>query len=106
VRIITVNQESATEHFAQDMIVRAKRLGIRASVDSSNESVGKKIRAAEIMKVPYTVVVGEKEVATKEVLPRIRKDLAVDAPHASKTVDEFLKTVAHEATSRVHQSSL
>lgn len=106
VRIITVNQELATEQFAQDMVVRAKKLGIRIGIDSSNESVGKKIRAAEIMKVPYTVVVGEKEIATSEVLPRIRKDLAVDAPHTSKTVDEFLKTVANEATSRVHLSSL
>lgn len=106
VRIIMVNQEEATRAFANDMMGRARKLGVRVGVDGSNESVGKKIRAAEMMKVPYTLVVGEKEIATSEVLPRIRKDLAVNAPHTTKTVDEFLKTVAHEATSRVHQSSL
>jgi len=106
VRVITVNQEPDTEAFAGQLMDQACQLGIRVTVDNSNESVGKKIRAAEVAKVPYTVVVGEKEIATGELLPRIRKDLAVDAPHTSKTVDEFLKTVANEATSRVHQSSL
>lgn len=106
VRIVTVNQEEVTESFAGDLLSRAQKSGLRATVDNSNESVGKKIRAAEVAKVPYTLVIGEKEITTGEVLPRIRKDLAVDAPHSTKTIDEFLKTVAHEAASRVHQSSL
>ncbi len=50
---------------------------MRAEVDNSNESVGKKIRSAEVAKVPYTVVIGEKEVAGGQVVPRIRKDMAV-----------------------------
>jgi threonyl-tRNA synthetase len=79
---------------------------LRTVVDNSNESVGKKIRAAEIMKVPYTVVVGEKEIASGELMPRVRKDLEVSDKHQPMTIDEFLKTVAHEAKSRVNKSSL
>ena len=106
VRLITVNQEKATEDFANKLLEEADRLGVRAVVDNSNESVGKKIRAAELMKVPYTVVVGEKEIAGGELLPRIRKDLEVSAKHSPKTADEFFKTVAHEAKSRVNKTSL
>jgi threonyl-tRNA synthetase len=56
--------------------------------------------------VPYTVVIGEKEIETGEVTPRIRKDMAVSETTESRTFDEFLKTVAHEAKSRVSRTSL
>ncbi len=105
-RLITVNQEDATEQYANGIVEQAKKLGVRAYVDNSNESVGKKIRAAELMKIPYVVVVGEKEMSSGELIPRVRKDLEVNDSHKPMTIDEFLKTVAHEAKSRVNKSSL
>lgn len=106
VRLITVNQEDATVAFAQTMLERAQELGVRAVIDNSNESVGKKIRASELMKVPYTIVIGEKEMAGGEVSPRVRKDLEVTTEHPAMTIENFLKTVSHEAKSRVNKSSL
>lgn len=106
IRLISVNQEEDTVAFVQELRTKAKRLGLRATVDNDNESVGKKIRSAEIGKVPYTVVVGEKEIQTGEVTPRIRKDIAVSDQAQAYTVEEFLKTVAHEAKSRVSKTSL
>jgi threonyl-tRNA synthetase len=106
VRIITVNQEDTTLELATRIYSEAKKLGLRTLVDNSNESVGKKIRAAELMKVPYTVVIGDKEIAGGELSPRVRSDLEVSADHKPMTIDEFLKTVAHEAKSRVNKSSL
>jgi threonyl-tRNA synthetase len=106
VRFVTVNQETATAGFADKLLRQAKEAGVRASVDNSNESVGKKIRNAELMKVPYTIVVGEKEIASGELSPRVRADLEVSEEHKLMTADEFLKTVAHEAKSRVSRSSL
>lgn len=106
IRLITVNQERPTVDFADKVMSQADELSLRAVVDNSNESVGKKIRAAELMKVPYTVVIGEKEIAGGELLPRVRKDLEVTDQHKPMTIDEFLKTVAHEAKSRVNRSSL
>ncbi len=101
VRLITVNQEPPTVEFANKMLARARDLGVRASVDNNNESVGKKIRQAEIEKVPYTIVVGEQEIASNEVLPRIRKDL-VDAKDVKKIMsDDFLRQVAEESALRV-----
>lgn len=106
VRLISVNQEPATLDFVEKVATQAKKLGLRVGVDNSNESVGKKIRTAEVWKVPYTLVIGEKEVAGGEVTPRIRGDLAVSDAAKSYTMDEFLKTVAHEAKSRVSKTSL
>ncbi|HJP95770.1 MAG TPA: threonine--tRNA ligase [Candidatus Saccharimonadales bacterium] len=106
VRIITVNQEEKTLAFANEIVRQAKDLDLRVVVDNDNESVGKKIRNAEVWKVPYTLVIGEKEMETGEVTPRIRKDMAVSEQVQARTVDEFLKTVAHEAKSRVSKTSL
>jgi threonyl-tRNA synthetase len=106
VRVISVNQEEPTLNFAAEVLAKAKALGLRLVVDNSNESVGKKIRAAEVAKVPYTIVVGEKEISSGEVVPRIRKDMAVAETTAARSIDEFLGTVANEAKSRVIKTSL
>ncbi len=106
VRIITVNQEDETVAFANAVTDEAKALGLRLTVDNSNESVGKKIRAAELAKVPYTIVIGEKEITSREVVPRIRKDLAVQEVVEAYSVETFLGTVANEAKSRVSKTSL
>jgi threonyl-tRNA synthetase len=106
VRLITVNQEASTLDFARKVAEQAKKLGLRLTIDTDNESVGKKIRNAELMKVPYTVVIGDKEIETGQLLPRIRKDMEVIEQHDARTVEEFLKTVSHEAKSRVSKTSL
>ncbi len=106
VRLITVNQEEATTACADKIAVQARELGLRVEVDNSNESVGKKIRASELMKVPYTVVIGEKEVAGEPLMPRIRKDMEVQTEHQPIAAEQFLKTVANEAKSRATKTSL
>jgi threonyl-tRNA synthetase len=106
IRIATVNQENKTVKFAEKLLENTKELGLRATVDNSNESVGKKIRAAEMMKVPYTVVIGKKETASGRLQPRIRKDIAVQEPKDTISVDNFLKTIANESKSRVTRTSL
>jgi threonyl-tRNA synthetase len=106
IRIITVNQEEATTVFADEVLNLAKALGLRVNADNDNESVGKKIRNAELMKVPYTIVIGEKEIESGQVVPRVRADLEVQKPHESHAVENFLKTVANEAKSRVSKTSL
>ncbi len=106
VRLITVNQEDDTVAFADKILQQAKELGLRVKVDNSNESVGKKIRDAEVWKIPYTVVIGEKEMQSDRLIPRVRKDMEVLAAHPEMNFGEFLKTVANEAKARTTKSSL
>ncbi len=106
IRIATLNQDDEIVEFAQKIVDNAKELGIRAGLDDSNESVSKKILEAETMKVPYTLVIGKKELKSGNLIPRVRKDLEVQTEHNEVTVEEFLGTVANEAKSRVTKTSL
>lgn len=106
IRLISVNQESDTLEFVEKVLAKSAALGLRARADNSNESVGKKIRAAELAKVPYAVVIGEKEIASGQLKPRIRSDMAVQPEPESIGLDEFLATVANEARGRVTKTSL
>ncbi len=106
VRLLTVNQEDKTTAYAQSLLEQGKDLGLRVIVDNSNESVGKKIRSAELMKVPYVIVIGDKEIESGQLMPRIRSDMVVQAGGEAVGAEQFLKTVANEAKSRVHKTSL
>ena len=106
IRVISVNQEEPTVAFAAKLAEQADELGLRLHVDNSNESVGKKIRAAEVAKVPYTVVIGQKEIEGGGVVPRIRKDMAVSDSEQPIGIEQFLQTVANEAKTRVSKTSL
>ena len=61
--------------------------GVRVEVDESNEKLGYKIRQCELQKVPYLLIVGEKEVADGVVSVRKRKD----GDKGSMKVADFLK---------------
>ena len=105
-RIITLNQEDDTVAFAQNVLKQAKDQGLRATIDNASESVGKKIRAAELYKVPYTIVLGQKEMESGAVTPRVRKDLEPSESAGALPLADFLQTVNQEATSRTIKSSL
>ncbi|HSW37322.1 MAG TPA: threonine--tRNA ligase [Candidatus Saccharimonadales bacterium] len=106
VRLITLNQEESTVDFAEKVLDQAKDLGLRVTIDNDNESVGKKIRNAELMKVPYVIVIGSKEIESGQVVPRIRKDMEVQTDQQPIGIPEFLKTVANEAKGRVTKTSM
>ncbi len=105
VRIISVNQEEATTKFVSEVAEKANILGLRIREDNDNESVGKKIRAAETMKVPYTIVIGQKEIESGQVIPRVRSDLGAQ-PEQPLSVDDFFQALAREVSDRASKSSL
>ena len=77
---------------AQALFDRYSALGIRVEVDSRNEKIGYKIREAQLQKIPYMLVIGEKEAAAGTVSVRSRKngDEGVMEPEA------FLSRVTEE----------
>jgi threonyl-tRNA synthetase len=106
-RIIQVKDYPELDEFVNETKRMAVELGLRVTVDRSNESVGKKIRTAEVMKVPYVVVVGEKELETKQLTPRLRRDLAVEGREdQAMDVEQLLNSIANESRSRASSSSL
>ncbi|OGM68661.1 threonine--tRNA ligase, partial [Candidatus Woesebacteria bacterium RIFCSPLOWO2_01_FULL_44_14] len=106
IRIITLNQDDNIVNFAEKIIAKAKEQGLRAMLDNDNESVGKKIRNSEMMKVPYAVVIGQKEIESGKVTPRTRKDMVAKEQNKAIDIDEFLKTVANESKTRTNKTSI
>ncbi len=56
--------------YAFDVVKELKKFDIRAEVDDRNEKVGRKIRDNELKRIPYLLIVGEKEVENEEVSVR------------------------------------
>jgi threonyl-tRNA synthetase len=96
-RVAALNDEEPILKMAKDVVNKANEAGIRANLDDSNESVGKKIRDAEVMKVPYTVVIGGKEVESGHLSVRHRNDLP-ELPELP--VDELIQKLSQDAQSR------
>lgn len=74
-----------------------KEAGLRASADLSDERMNNKIRLAANMKIPYTVIVGEKEEAGNQVSVRYRGGKQVNGLEIQAFIDEINKMVADKA---------
>jgi threonyl-tRNA synthetase len=70
--------------------------GIRVDVDERAESIGKKVREAQLQQINYILVVGEKEVKDKTVTVRTRDNKV----HGAVKVDAFIKKVVKEIQER------
>jgi threonyl-tRNA synthetase len=81
---------------AVELASRLKAKGLRVEVDSSRETVPKKIRAAQLMKVPYTLVMGDKEIEAGTVSVRDRSGNEVRGVR----FDAFADAAAKEASDR------
>ncbi|WP_276485816.1 threonine--tRNA ligase [Paraflavitalea pollutisoli] len=82
--------------YANSILESLKNADIRGEVDDRNEKIGKKIRDTELMKVPYMLVVGEKEM--NDGSASIRRQGKGDL--GSKSVDEFIKELTAEIKER------
>ncbi|MEO5499034.1 MAG: His/Gly/Thr/Pro-type tRNA ligase C-terminal domain-containing protein, partial [Candidatus Saccharimonadales bacterium] len=105
-RIIQVADNPEIQNFMETLRNTARDHDIRFSVDDSNDSLGKKIRTAEMLKIPYTLVIGEKEVASGTLSPRIRSDLEVLKMERNHGVEQFFDSLANEIKARASKSSL
>lgn len=84
------------QDYASSVEKALKKAGIRAEIDDRNEKIGKKIRDTELMKVPYMLVIGEKEMNEGKVAIRRqgRGDLGV------KSLEEFIAETVAEISER------
>ena len=64
--------------------------GVRVEVDNRNEKIGYKIREAQLSKVPYMLVIGDKEVDSNQVAVRSRDKGELGAIQATKFIEEIL----------------
>ncbi len=79
VQVKVMSLTSRTADYANEIVAELKKVGLRAEVDNRNEKIGYKIREAQLEKIPYMFIVGDKEAEDKTISVRSRKagDLGV-----------------------------
>ncbi len=71
------------------MLERLKQAGIRATLDDRNEKVNLKIRDAQLQKIPYMLVAGDREAQSGAVAVRHRKH----GDQGAKSIEDFLTQI-------------
>jgi len=82
--------------YSKEVFTQLKKARIRVEVDERSEKVGKKIRDAEIAKVPYMLVIGERETTERKLA--VRKHGTADT--GSKTIEELINMLSEEIQNR------
>ncbi len=84
------------KEYGEQILARLNALGIRADIDNRNEKIGYKLREHKLMKVPYALVIGDKEVADGSITVNSYKkgDLG------TKALDDFIAELTDEISSR------
>ena len=95
VRILPVTDRA--KEYAENIKQKLDDMDIRVTVDNRNEKIGYKIRQAQLEKVPYFFIVGDKEVEEGTVSLRSRKDGDLGASALDAVVDKIMKEIVTKA---------
>lgn len=95
-QVVIMNITDKQADYVQEIVQKLNKLGIRAAADLRNEKIGFKIREHTLKRIPYLLVVGDKEVEQQEVAVRTRtgEDLG------KFSVDDFIAKVSEEIKNR------
>ncbi|MEI7649839.1 MAG: threonine--tRNA ligase [Methanomicrobiales archaeon] len=92
VRVIPVTERHTA--FAEEVCATINAAQVRCDMDDREESVGKKVREAGMDWVPYVIVVGDEEIASKKLTVTIRKKSQPNKPHKEQlTTEELIAAV-------------
>ncbi|ESP94226.1 MULTISPECIES: threonine--tRNA ligase [Pseudoalteromonas] len=95
-QVVIMNITDKQADYVQEVVQKLNKLGIRACADLRNEKIGFKIREHTLKRIPYLLVVGDKEVEQQELAVRTRKgeDLG------KFSVDDFVAKISEEIKNR------
>ena len=90
VKILPISDKQ--NEYGEKVKARLEEKGIRVELDNRNEKIGYKIREAQLEKIPYMLVVGDKEVESNSVSVRSRENGDI----GQEDVEEFIKNLEEE----------
>lgn len=90
VKILTISDKQ--KEYANELVKQFMKEGIRAELDDREEKIGYKIREAQLQKIPYMLIIGEKEVEANAVGVRARKEGDI----GQMLVKEFISKIKEE----------
>ena len=96
VQVKVMNITSRSEEFSKAVAKKLDEAGIRQETDLRNEKIGYKIREAQSQKIPYMLIIGDKEAEAGTVSVRTRSG----GDMGSMPLDEFIAKVTEQTKSR------
>ena len=100
VRVLTVTERA--DAWGREIAQALKDADLRAETDLRNEKLGAKVREAQLIKVPYMVILGDREVEQRQVTPRLRSGKNLPAMDLEQFI-ELLKEEEAEPVRRLRQ---
>ena len=94
VKILPISEKQYD--YCKEIFKKLQQEGIRVKFDDRNEKIGYKIREAQMEKVPYMLVIGDKEKEEKQVTVRSRQE----ADAGKMTIEEFIKKISNEINNK------
>lgn len=92
VQAIVITVTDRQNQWAESVVKKLRTAGVRTKADLRNEKLGKKIREAQLDKIPYMLIVGDQEVIDMTVSPRTQKGQKLTAI----SVNDFIALVEKE----------
>jgi threonyl-tRNA synthetase len=83
--------------YAKEVLAKLEEAGVRTELDESNETLGKKIRGAKMQKIPYLIVLGDKEVEEKMITVEARGS---EDKGVKTSLDDFITSITSEIKER------
>jgi threonyl-tRNA synthetase len=99
VQVVVIPVSDLHLEYAYKVEAELKAIDVRVQVDNRNERMNQKIREAQLQKIPYMLVVGDKEAADKAVAVRLRSGEQLPV----MSLDEFKKKIQQMVTERVNE---
>jgi len=96
VRVVPVTEKHIA--FAEELVKTINAAQVRCDIDDRNETMGKKVREAGMDWVPYVIVIGDEEVASKKLTVTIRKKSQPNKPFKEQLSVDALIAAVHNDT--------
>ena len=84
------------QDYAREMIAKLEAAGVRCELDDRSEKIGFKIRSAQMEKIPYMILVGDKDIESGTISVRSRKN----GDEGATTIDEFVARITEEIANK------
>ena len=95
-QVVVMNITDKQADYVSELVEKLKNNGIRVKADLRNEKIGFKIREHTLKRVPYQIVIGDKEVEANELAVRTRKGVDL----GKMSVDAFVSRIKEEIADR------
>lgn len=93
IQVRVMNITDSQKEYANEVVNKLRNSGIRVEMDERNEKIGYKIREAQLKKIPYMIVIGDKEMTEEKVAVRSRKDGDLGSMDLNQFISELTEEV-------------